>query len=228
MSAQFYESEAVLAALATALRMRNCGTASNELLRRLSETQANALNDLIVRLVEDLPREIISITENVRSPEKVASYGMRFQRSSSASGKPSRMRFFRVQESAPALAINTLGLAISVALLSPAAIVPAVTIAKTIWENIVSIEGDHDKVAMRVYDAILIFKASQLDNHQNNPTSRSISDITAAEQEGDRVAVADVLVALRRLCELKLVSVDHWGGVGGDLDHADNRWKIVI
>lgn len=224
---QFYESEAILASLTSALRRRNSDVEASDLLLCLSQDQADALNDLLVCLVETLPTEAVSITNDVLPPGKVSSYGMRFHRSTSSRGQPVRMRFFRVQESAPTLAINTLGLAISIALLSPAAVVPAANIAKAIWDNIVSLEEDHDRMAMRVYDAILNYSVSNRNDSSNGPTSTDISNISELVG-GERIEVADVAAALRRLNDLKIVSVGKWGGIGGELDHVENRWRILV
>jgi hypothetical protein len=219
----FFEVEALEHTMVNAL-CRVGGPPAETLIRKLPSDTADALNDILVQLYEKLPDETLSIDRET-IPAGLTGYGMRWRTiTDQGTGQPVKMRFFRVKEAGATIAINVVGLAIAIAIamLSPGGITNALNIGKAVYDNVVTLERDHDRAAMRCYEAIVLFRAkAAVAGTRLQPTVGDIAPLAGLSDQ-------EALKAVRTLAGHKIVLVADWGGAQGDLDHPGNRWKIEV
>lgn len=137
-------------------------------------------------------------------------------------GHPLQMTFFRVKPAWPTIAISLVGLSIALATFPPGGLAAALLIAKTVYENLISLDSPHDRAAMRSYEALMRWRSERSDG--SSPTVAEMIPL----MEPDAPSETQTSKALRRLAELQLVKVTTWGGLGGDLDDPGNRWTTQL
>jgi hypothetical protein len=216
----FFEPEALEASLAAASNHLNMRRDTPALAGAMPQSDADAINDFMVALYKSAPADLVSLTESVVEPVSLHGYGMRL-RTVVRNGRPHQMTFFRVKPAWPTIAISLVGLSIALASFPPGGLAAALLVAKTTYENLVSLDSPHDSAAMRSYEALIRWRSERSDG---SPTVAEMIPL----MEPDAPSEAQITKALQRLADLQLVKVSTWGGLGGDLDDRGNQWTTQL
>lgn len=225
---RFFEIEAAVDAVVHGAQQINSLVSPDTLIDQMSAKNRSELNDRLVALFSSLPSTLVQVTEDEPTPKALKSYEMRLGRSTKpGSPLPDKMRFFRVKPAWQTLAINVIALGIAVAIASPAGVVPALTIVKTCFDNLVTLERDGDQDSMLCYEAIVRWKMANVTS-PSDATARQIAEQCAELPGNVDLDPARTLAALKRLEELGLLTVSKWGGSAGNLDEENNQWKTTI
>lgn len=226
---RFFEIETALAAVSAGAKQINAPVESETLIEGMSIESRETLNTILLDLFLGLPAQNVSVTPDVQVPQAMRDFGLRiFGIRKPGESLPTTMRFLRVSASWPTVAINLIGLSIALTLASPTAIVPALMIIKTCFDNLVKLERDNDKDAMHCYESIVRWRA---DNCRIDaaewPTLDGIASQSAQLPSEKALDAQRTQAALKRLEALGLVSVVKWGSAGGDLEDRGNKWKTI-
>jgi len=227
---RFFEIETALAAVSAGAKRINAPVSSEALIEGMSIESREALNAILLDLFLDLPPQNVSVTSDAKIPQAMRDFGLRIGSiRKSGESLPTTMRFLRVKASWLTVTINLIGLSIAFTLASPTAVVPALTIIKTCFDNLVKLERDSDEDAMRCYESIVRWRAenSGIDAVEW-PTLDGIVSQCARLSSETALDVQRAQAALIRLEGLGLVSVVKWGGAGGALEDRGNKWKTIL
>ena len=110
-------------------------------------------------------------------------------------------------------------------MLSPAAIGPALTTAKGVYDNIVTLKSPEDDDAMSAYEALLRHAGEDLvaGADVGEPARPSLRAEDLHLHGGPDPSRS--LKALQRLKDVGLAAVVLWGETAGDHDNLENRWR---
>jgi hypothetical protein len=220
----FFETEALPVSLRVALA-RSAASASlvEKVEAAIKDHGAQDLNSALIEVIRSLPSSIVETSDEYPPPAPRA-VGLRLQlrRSHGPDGRPNKMLFIRFKDAAPVVGISLVALAIAVAMLSPAAIAPALTTVKGVYDNVVLLKSPADDDAMQAYEVLLRDAAEHVVDH----TTTAYTGITIAQVlEFGGPSPERVRTALKRLKEVGLAEVAAWGDAAGDLGHDGNRWR---
>ena len=192
----------------------------------IKDQGAEDLNAALIELIRGLPRSSVEISEEYPPPApRTAGLKLQLRRSHGPDGRPNKMLFIRVKDAAPVVGISLVALAIAVAMLSPAAIAPALTTVKGVYDNVVLLKSPADDDAMQAYEILLRHAAE----HFVEDTTTAYAGITIVQlSECGGPSPERARTALKRLKEVGLAEVAAWGNASGDLDHDGNRWRHRI
>lgn len=217
---RFFECDALISMMSLALERSRSRRDASTVIDAIGTNVADATNDAITELLRNDPR-LATVTSiefhSVMSSDKIG-FGVHY-RNVKKDGQIVQMRFYRVRESWVASALSLAGLTVGIALLSPGVVIPVVSLLRTIWKSLITLDAERNSEAIHAYQALL---AAKLNNEsiENSPT---LSDINGNLQLG-----VSALIGLQQLRDLGLVEVANWADRQGDYSNELNRWRIVI
>lgn len=133
--------------------------------------------------------------------------------------------FFRIKDAALASTLPVIGVLIAVSTASAiAAVIPSVTIAKTIYSHLIRLHNQHDDVALKVITAISAIRARRIVLFQTLFVEDEFPSTEEISSYLPELGLERVQAALCRLESLSLIECKHWGDQAGDLSHKENRW----
>jgi hypothetical protein len=219
MDQSFFEAEALEAVIVSSVDRLQLKINPEEILNRLDDEQKAELNRLFVELFEGQPNA--SISDEIGAGGQARLFALRLHRS--GGDAPNKMRFFKVKSAWNTLAINLVGFVISIAALQPSAVVPALNIVKSVYDNLVTLKSPDDDVAMKLFESLIKLRAVAATELGN-----SNSAISAAKLINELgVSKDDVFIALGRLKELGLIEPE-WAALVGDIKNPGNNWKPIF
>jgi len=216
---EFFESEAILEAFAKSKGEIDIEFNVSKLIEQLEQTNADTLNDYIVKLLDEKEFHfLINKVETIPPPHLKKGYGLRLREVNDEKGI-TKMYFFKVNKSIEASAVSIVALAVALLFFNPAGVIPAFGIFRSAWKNLVTLKRDEHKPAILVYQAILKI---QLKLYFNSLYSPSTKEIQSELKDKD---AKNIEIGLSQLLDRRLIKCTKWGDVHNDYSNLENRWE---
>ena len=177
----------------------------------------DALNDAIAECLHDpFLSEHVDIFDNQALPNSDG-FGAVLRRQIK-DGKSQSITFYRLKDTWVRDSLLLLGATIGVVIATPAATVPAATLVKNLFSNLLTLRRDANAgELLDAYDALLNAIVSVGSGPW--PSTLQIQTLNSS------MSLADITASLRRLKDLDLIEVNEWGDGCLDFEHPENRWK---
>jgi hypothetical protein len=116
------------------------------------------------------------------------------------------------------------GLAVALALHSPAAVFPAAGVVENLWRNLITLERPRDNTALDVYEAFLKRRTilAQAGGGHCIPSTTEVHTQTGSSNP------ADTLSGLIQLWNLKILEATTVDGAVASCPDEESRWREVI
>lgn len=135
-------------------------------------------------------------------------------------GKTQSITFYRLKDTWVREALLLLGATLGIAMMSPAAAVPALNFVYNGWRNLLKLQRPQDALLIDTYKALLA-SADTAEGEVRWPAARTVS-----ERSG--LTIEDTVAGLKRLSALDLTEVAQWADHSHDLENEHNIWKTKI
>ena len=137
-------------------------------------------------------------------------------------GTTKRIVFLRIRDVVVETLVPLVSMALSAWSGDVKAVVPALQSVTGLWKNLVTLKRETDSNSIDVYEALVALRATTRTAREGPPTTAAIVGRTSGR------SLTEVSTALKRLTDLKLIEIAHWGGEEGDFAHPANAWKVRL
>jgi hypothetical protein len=139
-----------------------------------------------------------------------------------SAGATKKITFLRIRDVGVEMLVPLVSMVILIWNLDIKAVVPALQSVTGLWKNLVTLRSETDSNAIDTYEALVALRATNRAAKVGPPDTAAIAERTSGR------SLTDVIAALKRLADLKLIEIEHWGGAEGDFADPANAWKVRL
>jgi hypothetical protein len=139
-----------------------------------------------------------------------------------SANKIQKITFLRIKDAALETIVPLMSMALTAWAGDVKALVAGLQSVTMLWKNLVTLKRETDSCAIDVYEALVAEHTAKRTAKGGSPTTNEIVNRLSTRP------LAEVAAGLKRLLDLKLIEISHWGGPEGDMSIDGNAWKVRL